>query len=628
MNLLSPRRELGEFKKRYKWMALFVLATFGFLLLWVAKLQIVEREQWAAAARANITKTVVLPPTRGVIRDARGRVIASNRPRYEVYVTPQLVRPQDVELFSQLMGFDEEQRRAFEERLAAVPPRRRTHQIMMFADISRDQVASLETYHDELPGIDVISRPVRHYTYGSLGAHAIGYLNEVSAEDIEKHLGQGFRPGQRIGRSGIEQSLESILRGQPGYRRTIVDARGRRLENVEDWVGTLPEDVRPSPGRDVVLTLDMELMRSIHRAFRGHPSGAAVVVDVHTGKIRALYSKPSYDLNERSGRLPADKYQEMVENPFRPLIDKTIYESYFPGSTFKPFTSFAALQDGQIDPATRVTCKGSYMIGRQRMGCTSAHGDVDARTALIRSCNVYFYKMAELIGLERIDRVAREFGLGARTGIGINSESAGFLATREWYEKTFGRFRVGYTLNTAIGQGNTRVTLLQLALAYAAIANGGTLYAPQLVERIESPDGQAIEEPTPQITRQIEIREDLIKLVHEAMRGVVNREGGTAYDARIPGGVVVAGKTGTAEVITSRDYRERLAGESERLRWYLTRSHGWFGGFAPADDPEVAIIVLVEHGGSGGKTAAPIATQVLEEYLGTRGLALATTSRP
>ncbi len=289
MNLLSPRRELGEFKKRYKWMALFVLATFGFLLLWVAKLQIVEREQWAAAARANITKTVVLPPTRGVIRDARGRVIASNRPRYEVYVTPQLVRPQDVELFSQLMGFDEEQRRAFEERLAAVPPRRRTHQIMMFADISRDQVASLETYHDELPGIDVISRPVRHYTYGSLGAHAIGYLNEVSAEDIEKHPGQGFRPGQRIGRSGIEQSLESILRGQPGYRRTIVDARGRRLENVEDWVGTLPEDVRPSPGRDVVLTLDMELMRSIHRAFRGHPSGAAVVVDVHTGKIRALY---------------------------------------------------------------------------------------------------------------------------------------------------------------------------------------------------------------------------------------------------------------------------------------------------------------------------------------------------
>ena len=624
MNLLSHRRELGEFKKRYKWMALFAIVCFGVLFLMLVKLQLVEREHWAGMARANITKTVTLPPTRGIVRDARGRVIASNRPSYEVYITPQLIRPQDLELFSTLMEFTEAEREAFIARLEAVPAYRRTHQIQMFTDVSRDQVASLETHHDDLPGVDVVARPVRHYPYGSLGAHAIGYLNEVSAEDLERYKDQGFRPGQRIGRSGVEQSLESILRGQPGYRRSVVDARGRRKEDHESAADIVPEDVRPVPGRDAVLALDMELMRSIHRAFRGHPSGAAVVVDVHTGKIRALYSKPSYDLNMRSGRLPHDVYQEMLENPFRPLIDKTIYESYFPGSTFKPFSSLAALRDGEIDPSTRITCKGACHIGRQRMRCTSAHGEVDARTALVRSCNVYFYRIAEMIGLENIDRVAREFGLGARTGIGINSESAGFLATRKWYEERFGRFRIGYTLNTAIGQGNTRVTLLQLALSYAAIANGGTLYAPQLIERIEAPDGTAIEEPAPQIARKLDFDPEHMKLIQEAMRGVVNREGGTAYEARIPGGVIVAGKTGTAEVITSREHRERISDEvDERLRRYLTRSHGWFGGFAPADDPEVAIIVLVEHGGAGGRTAAPIATQVLEEYLGNRDLALA-----
>ncbi len=394
----------------------------------------------------------------------------------------------------------------------------------------------------------------------------------------------------------------------------MVDARGRHLERLEALVDVQSEVHEPIPGRDVVLTLDMNLMRIVQRAFRGHPSGAAVVVDVRSGRVRAMFSKPSYDLNEMSGRLSVERYRELTDNPFRPRIDKTIYDTYFPGSTFKPITALAALNDDLVDPAQRVECKGYIELGNQRMRCTAAHGDVDMRSALIQSCNVYFYHLAEAVGLERLTRYAREFGLGERTGIGINSEARGFLATREWYEEHFGRFRVGYTLNTAIGQGNTRVTLLQLALAYAVLANGGTLYVPQLIERIEAPDGTVLEDIEPRVRRQISVDAPLLEWIRPTLTGVVNEEGGTAYAARIEGGVRIAGKTGTAEVTTRANRRNA----DPRRAWYFNRSHAWFAGFAPADDPEVAIVLLVEHGGAGGRNAAPIAIQILEEYLGGR----------
>jgi len=338
------------------------------------------------------------------------------------------------------------------------------------------------------------------------------------------------------------------------------------------------------------------------------------VVDVRTGRVRALYSKPAYDLNEMSGHLSAERYRELTEDPFRPLIDKTIYESYFPGSTFKPLSALAALEEDLIDPSHRVECLGYYQIGTQRQRCTSAHGDVDLRQALVQSCNVYFWKLAEIVGLERLNGVARSFGLGDRTGIGINSEATGFLATREWYEEHYGRFRIGYTLNTAIGQGNTRATLLQLALAYAALSNGGVLYVPQLIESVQAPDGTVIEEFEPQVRRRIDVDPEDLALVVDGLVGVVNEVGGTAYEARVDGGVTMAGKTGTAEVSGG----SRLSRRDPRRAWYFNRAHAWFAGFAPVEDPEVAIVVLVEHGGAGGRTAAPIATQILQEYLGGR----------
>lgn len=367
----------------------------------------------------------------------------------------------------------------------------------------------------------------------------------------------------------------------------------------------------PVPGRDLTLTLDMELMRIIDRAFSGHPSGAAVVVDVRTGAVRALYSKPSYDLIAFTRGLSHAEYGQLRDDPFRPLIDKTIYESYFPGSTFKPVSAVAALQEGILDPTARVECTGAYTLGNTRFRCTSVHGEVNLRESLVQSCNVYFYRLAEQVGLDRLARVAEDFGLGRRTGVGINTEAPGFIPTRSWYERVGRRFRVGYTLNTAIGQGDVKTTLIQLAMVYGAMANGGTLYVPQLVERVTGPDGRVIEEFEPRVRRRVHVDPPHLELVIDGLYGVVNDRAGTAFDARIEGGVPVAGKTGTAQV----SQRARPSDDPRRA-WYLNRSHAWFAGFAPVEDPHYAIVVLVEHGGAGGQQAAPIAINVIEEYLG------------
>ncbi|MFI5306294.1 MAG: penicillin-binding protein 2 [Polyangiales bacterium] len=614
MTMLSVRREVGEFRKRYKWMALFVALSMTGIVVRLVDLQLFEHARWAAEAERNITRRMRLPATRGLIRDIKGKTVAGNRPAYDVYVTPQLLSRGDVDLLAKLMGFSDEQKADLLARLGDIPERRRTHVVELYRDISRAQLAALETHRREIPGLQIVAVPVRTYPFGNLAAHAIGYLNQINAEDLKRFPERSYQSGDSIGRAGIEAAWESYLRGHDGELSTVIDARNRDVEEeASDSSRSRERRREPSPGRNLRLTLDMDLMRVIERVFRGHPSGAAVVVDVRTGRVRALFSKPAYDLNEMSGRLTDDRAAELNSSPFRPLIDKTVYETYFAGSTFKPVSALAALQEGSVTPSTHFDCPGYYDLGRRRFRCSHAHGEVDMRQAIIQSCNVYFYHLAELVGLDRISQLSHDFGLGALTGIGINSEAQGFVPTREWYMKQHGdQYHIGFTLNAAIGQGDTRLTLIQMAMAYAAIANGGTLYVPQLVQAVEAPDGSTIEELPPRVRRRVEVDAAHLAYVIDGMFGVVNDPNGTAYDARVEGGIPVAGKTGTAQVSLGR----RPGGVDVANAWYYRRAHAWFAGFAPADDPELAIVVLVEHGGQGGKYAAPIATRVLQEALG------------
>lgn len=617
MNLLSVSREVGEFRKRYRWMALGVVAAFTLLFTRVLYLQVYDHDTYAGIARENILKTQSMPATRGIIRDVAGRVIALNRPAYRLFVTPtKLHREEDVSRLCELLGLDPPAQATLRAQLQNVPARRRSHQLQVLGDLTREQLAAIETHARDLPGVELVSVPVRDYAYGKLAAHAIGYLNEISADELGDKQQLGYRAGDTIGRSGLERSWETLLRGQRGKKRVFVDARGRRskLTPRADVKGTDNLEEEPVPGRDLTLTLDMELMRSIEKAFRGHPSGAAVVVDIHSGQVRALFSKPSYDLNEMSGKLSVERATELNENPFRPLIDKTLFETYYPGSTFKPVSALAALVAGTVDEKTEVTCTGVYEFGQRRFRCEHVHGRIALKEALMRSCNIYFYKLAESTGMDAIAAMAMNLGLGEKTGIGINTEARGFIPTKGWYEERGDTFRVGYTLNAAIGQGDTRVTLMQLALTYAAIANGGTLYVPQLVESVNAPDGTPLERFAPQIKQRLPLSPQHLKMVHEALYNVVNREGGTAFDPLYANGpVAVAGKTGTAQV--EQHTREK---SDEKKSWYIYRAHAWFAGWAPANNPELAVVVMVEHGGGGGKNAAPIAVEAMHHYFGDK----------
>lgn len=614
---LIQRAAVSEFRGRIRWMA--AVATVGILLLCVRMfyLQVIQGAYYSQLAEENILRKIYLPSTRGVIRDARGRVIASNRPSYNVYVVPRyFLRRLDETFprFAQYLGLSRDERERLEARIRQADGPRRDQQILVRADIDRETLAILETHRDELAGVTVIAVPVRTYPFGQLAAHAIGFLNEVSPEDLRNHPGEDYRPGDRIGRTGIERAWESILRGRRGWVRVDRDHRGVIL-STRDEIARFGPDRRqePVPGRDLVLTLDMELMRAIERAFRqrNYPSGAAVVVDVHTGRVLALYSRPSIDPNIMSSGLSPALVREIDENPYRPRIDKAIYEDYFPGSTFKPFTALAALAANLVDPRARNTCRGRYVLGRRVFRCAHGHvhGPVDLHEALVQSCNVYFYQLAETVTMDRIAQMAFDFGMGRRTGIGINQEATGFIPTRAWYAQRYpGQFRIGFTLNTAIGQGNTRVTVLQLALAYAALANGGTLFVPQLVERVQAPDGTTLQVFPPVVRRRVNVAQVHLDLIAAALRGVVAERLGTAHNSDIPE-VEIAGKTGTAQV-------SRLAqrGEDPRRAWFASRDHAWFAAFAPYRNPEIAVVVFIEHGGSGGSEAAPVAAQIIRDY--------------
>ena len=608
MSLLSQRHEVAEFKKSYRWMALFAIGAFAALGARLTQLQALQHDMWRERAQNNITKTVRLAPTRGVITDKNGELIADNRPAYKVLATPKWFEAdRDTPKLARLLNLSSQQQQQLRSMTDGLNEVQRAQQVELFDEITREQLAALETHLHEFPALDIVTDPVRAYPNGSLGVHAIGYLNEVNAEDIEDD--EHYRVGDRIGRSGLEKRYERKLRGERGFMRALVDATGEHPARVRDSLLTAETFKEPVPGHSLALTLDMALMRRIDEAFSPYPAGAAVVVEVNTGKLAAVYSKPAYDPNELTGGISKDRYASMLEDPFRPLIDRTVFETYFPGSTFKPITAFAGLETGQANH--QVECRGSYKLGRQRFGCNGRHDEVGLHKALVRSCNVYFWKMSEEIGLDAINQFASLFGFGQKTGVGFGAESAGFLASRQWYKEHYGAYRPGYTLNTAIGQGNTRATPLQVALMYAAIANGGTLYRPIIVESVTAPDGTVVASGDPDVRRKIALRPEHLARVQRALVDVVADKKGTAYGARVRGGVSVAGKTGTAEVIG------RAEGGTSRA-WYMNRSHGWFAGYAPAIDPQFAIAVVIEHGGSGSKSAAPIGVGVLSHHLEAR----------
>ncbi len=430
-------------------------------------------------------------------------------------------------------------------------------------------------------------------------------MNQITDPELEARRDDGYEEGDYIGRYGIERQWENYLRGKRGVERFVKDSHGHRLDD-KDSVDLIegPRFVPPVPGHTVVLTLDVDLQRAAEHALRDHPAGAVAVVEVATGRILALVSKPAFDPNKMTGHLSRAEEALLDEDPFKPFIDRTLYQHYYPGSTYKFVTAIAALDSGSITPEDHFYCNGELEVGNRVFHCPDEHGSIALVQAIAESCDVYFWHLAEIIGLDKISETAEDFGFGVDK-LGLNGDIAGHIPWKSWYELR-GGYRIGYALNTAIGQGDTDVTVMQLVLAYAALANGGSLWVPQIVDHVETASGDVVASFPPTLRRKVHASQRALDLVTRGMWGTVNDKKGTAYAARSSDGPTVAGKTGTAQV-------KRLAkqGQSD---YDPDRDHAWFAGFAPAEKPEIAIVVLVEHGGRGGQVAAPVAMEIVHAY--------------
>ncbi|HEX5752102.1 MAG TPA: penicillin-binding protein 2 [Archangium sp.] len=611
----TPGRDL---KRRFVWVGLAMIAGMVALAVQLYRLQITQGEEYAAKSVANFVKEVRLRADRGLIKDRRGTILVDSRPSFDAFITPAFCTNCADEVLprlGELLGWDEPTRKKMEDQIKAARRTAPFQPLPVRIDLSRDEYDRINARRDMLDGVEVVPVPHRNYRTGSVLAHVLGYMNEITTEELEKLKSEGayYALGDYIGRRGLERYFESTLRGTDGVRKEVVNARGRVLEEFSDKLGN--DAVVPSrPGNNLVLSIDMRLQEEAERAFPG-AAGAVVAVDVKTGLIRAVVSRPGFDPNLLTGRITPSQMASLAKDPLQPMINRISADHFSPGSTFKVITALAAYKSGLFRPETVVTCPGGYRLGARLWRChkDSGHGPVNGKTALQYSCDTWFYKVADTIGLDPISEMGKALGLGAPTGIGVLAEVPGIMPSSEYHNKASpGGYTKGMALNSAIGQGDDNVTPLQMAMVYAAIANGGTLYKPQLVERVEGLDGEVLQQFNPQVVNTIEIPEAHRKAVVEGLFATAMIPGGTAYRAMVQSGlqgISVAGKTGTAQVATLGAVRLKT-----HQMDFFQRDHAWFAGFAPAEDPELAVVVINEHGGHGGADAAPTAMAVMKKY--------------
>ena len=476
----------------------------------------------------------------------------------------------------------------------------------------------------ELPGIHLEDSTRRQYLEGDHAAHILGFMNELSPGEYKARKADGYHLGDRIGRRGVEQAFEDVLRGTDGVSRVVVDAKGR-TQGDRAALELLGDSRRTEPvgGQSLVLSIDGEMQRAAEDAFRGR-AGSVVALEAHTGFVLALASLPGYDPNAVTGVHAARVRRELNKNEYRPWRNKAIQDHYSPGSTFKAITAVAALREKLVTPAQHIHCPGYYRLGRARWRCYNrgGHGPIALVRALQFSCDTYFYSLGHQMGADKHAATGRLFGLGSRTGIGVDREIPGIMPDEGYYKKRFGHYSPGFVVNNSIGQGDVNVTPLQLAVAYAAIGNGGVVYQPQVVREIKDGRGEVIEKKSPVIKSELKSERETLKLVREALSHVTE-PGGTAYGLNWrrdqeevskwlrESGVTIGGKTGTAQVVR---LSKSVAHVDPKDVDYWQRDHAWFVGLIPAWNPEVVVVTMTEHGGFGGSTSAPVVAAVAQVY--------------
>jgi len=585
-------RESRRIVDRRIWFAtgIMLLAVVG-LLARFAQLQILEHGAFAARAENNRVRLRALAPNRGLILDRQGRVLAENRPAYRLVMVPERVAEVQATLdqVDALVGLSVDERERFELARARNRP---FQPVTLKADLDEQQVATLALDRHRLDGLEIEPHLARHYPHGEALAHVLGYVARLDESDLERLDADNYRATTHTGKSGIERYYEDVLHGESGVERVETNAQGRMVRVLKR--------TDPVPGQDLTLSLDLDLQLAAIDALGEHP-GAVVVLDIESGGVLALVSKPGFDPNRFVHGISHDGYRRLLESLRRPLFNRFLAGGYEPGSTVKPFIALAGLAAGKITPETRIFSSGSFRLPghsrRYRDWRKGGHGWVDLKSALEQSVNVYFYDLAHNLGIDRISRELALFGFGQTTGIDLPGESDGVLPGRGWKRRALNQaWFPGETVITGIGQGFVVVTPLQLAYAAATLAGRGKAAPPRLVEL--APPAQRVEHPPAHW-----------EAVFEGMHAVVHGARGTARAIASELPVEIGGKTGTSQVFGRPEGDFEI--DPEELPWFL-RNHALFIGFAPFEDPRIAIAVVAEHGGGGSSVAAPVAAGVLE----------------
>ncbi len=597
-----------------------VLATVFLVLLGrLYQLQILHGDEFKEKADENFVKELRVPADRGQVLDRRGKVLVDSRPSYDVSLTPYFCGKQCDEILGRLAALLSMSHEEVERSTGLLRGARKLERFRPFTvkvDLQREELDVLEANAMDLPGVDVQAVPHRSYRFGPLGGHLIGYMNEVGPEEqkrLNEELQRDGSPqgpyllGDYVGRRGLERRWERELRGVDGKRRIAVDAKGREKEG--DLIAEENRLVAARTGRNLVLSLDWRLQELAEKTFPA-TAGVVLVMDAKTGFLLTLVDRPAPDPNKMSGRISGAELARIHDDPLQPELFRAIQQHYHPGSTFKAVTAIAALEEGVYRPETVINCPGHYRMGSARWRCDkdSGHGAVDFTHALGASCDVFFYQAGALLGADLIAKWGRRLGLGALTGFDVAGEGAGVIPDVAWHDaRVPGGYQRGMAVNLAIGQGDVNVTPMQQLVFYGALATG-LIWKPQVVLRVEDVDGNVLKEFAPATRGRLELKPSTRQTVLKGLMAAVNEPYGTGYLTRNPD-VLVAGKTGTAQVVKLGATRLR----AEQVG-YFQRDHAWFAAFAPADDPQVVVVVLNEHSGFGGVKAAPTAAALIKAY--------------
>lgn len=601
MDLYTSSDNPRELQNRLSYVMIGVVILFAALLLRAWYLQITKGSYYSEQSENNRVRVVSIQPPRGLVFDRHGELLANNVPSFNLYLILEDISDRNA-LLDQLARLIHLDRAEMERKIGLRKNNVPYMPVKIKEGLSLQEVALIESHRMDLAGTLLEPEPQRNYLYGPLAAHLLGYVGEISPAQMQDAENTDVLAGMSVGQSGIEKTYDPFIRGEAGQKIIEVDAVGHEMKVLRVQ--------EPASGNDLYLTIDLNVQKAAEEAL-GKEAGTIVAMNPRNGEILAMASHPAYDPNQLSQSLSPADWEALSSDPGHPLTNRATQGQYPPGSTFKLVVSTAALETKEVTPNEQIKCTGGFYFGRRiyKDWKRGGHGPIDLHSAIVQSCDVYFYEAGRRVGIDRLADYAFRYGLGQPTGIELGSEKSGLIPTTEWKRRIKGEiWYPGETLSASIGQGFVTVTPLQLADLIGTVAMSGVRYQPHLIKAIrDQATGRLFEFPPVRVGR-VDISEKTYKTIRRALAGVVSEPHGTGAAAQSKW-VSIGGKTGTAQVVEMR------AGVLTKSLPREFQDHAWFIAFAPVDDPQIAVAVLIEHGGHGGETAAPPARQVIEEYL-------------